>query len=199
MSRCILENQIRQKMDIIKFVKCYDYFNNKIIDAVRKMDEVENMKFSGNVKSRIMAYVNNNYTEAVLGMSEFLDMFQNKIDLDTKSATQVKKFLHKYYDLVVPKSEERSIYWDLNNKCNYKLTEKINRLENEKLSHAGLTKRYLATICSTVEDVYGTELNNPTSKFDIKLPESKTNGCAVAKFMTEKKTDSKKTHSNDGK
>lgn len=199
MSRCILENEIRQKMDIIKFVKCYDYYNNKIIDAVRKMDEIENMRFPNNVKSRIMAIVNNGYTDAILSMSEFLDLFQNKININTKSNTQVKKFLNKYYDLLVPKNEVINIYTDLNNKCDRILVEKINRLEHDKISSAGLTKRYLATICSTVEEVYGAELNNPTSKFDIKLPETKTSGCTVAKFMAEKKTSNKKTHSNDGK
>lgn len=199
MSRCILENQNRQKMDIIKFVKCYDYFNKRIVKAVRDMDNVEIMDIDDGLKARWMSAVDNRYTEAVLSMSEFLELFKNEIGLDTKNTMQVRHFLNKYYDAVVPKTNEKPIASNLNNACDKLIDEKIKYLEMEKIAKVGLTKRYLATICSTVEEVYGKELDNPASKFDIRLPENKTKGCTVEKFIKEKKNMEKNLHKNDGK
>lgn len=167
MTKCVLTENIKHKMNIIKFAKCYDFFNGEIIKLVNKMDEVENADIRPELKNSCLANLNTDYVNAVMGVTSSLQIFGSKIGLDIKDQKQLFSFFEKYNPILLPSDDSKDVYKVLNEKYNKALNNNMEELKKENLSGQGLIKRRMTVICSTVEAVYGKEINKLNSDFKL--------------------------------
>lgn len=168
MTKCILNDNIKQKMNIVKFVKCYDYFTTEIECLVAKIEELEkNKAFLPAMKSRKLSKINAKYLTAVRCRTKSLDTFGKKIGLDISDKTQLDMFLEKYSDKILPTGQSDDIYHKLNTKFNVVLGNKMNSLVKENISEEGIVDRKIAVISSTVENVYGKEVEKLNGEFKL--------------------------------
>lgn len=167
MTKCVLTENIKHKMNIIKFAKCYDFFNGEIIKLVNQMDEVESSDIRPELKNSYIANLNTDYVNAVIGVTSSLQIFGNKIGLDIKDQKQLFNFFEKYNPILLPSDNSKDIYKVLNKEYNTTLNKNMEELKKENLSGQGLIKRRMTVICSTVEAVYGKEINKLNSDFKL--------------------------------
>lgn len=163
-----LGESVKQKLNIIKLVKCYDFYQSKIYKNVALIEELENKDLDAEIKEKQLKIYNAEYMSAVLGMTETLRVFGNRIGLDVKNNVVFDKFMAKYKPIVVPENNDKNVYSRLNQKYNDLLGESINNINTSNVANeGGLINRQIAVISSAVESVYGKELEKPYTSFKI--------------------------------
>ncbi len=172
-------------MNIIKFAKCYDFFNGEIIRLVNQMDEAESADIRPELKNSCLANLNTDYVNAVMGVTSSLQIFGNKIGLDIKDQKQLFNFFEKYNPILLPSDNSKDVYKVLNEKYNQALNKNMAELKKEDLSGQGLIKRRMTIICSTVEAVYGKEIEKLNSDFKLDDCVVKAN-CSLKNNTTNK-------------
>lgn len=157
-------------MNIIKLVKCYDFFNGKVTNLVNQYCKMESVDIRSELKNSCLADLYANYKIAVNSNNNNTDKLQflgNKIGLDIKDQKQLFNFLKKYNPILLPSDNGEDICHVLNKNYNKLLNKNMAELDKENLSGEGLITRRITVICSSVESVYGNEIEKLNTNFKL--------------------------------